>query len=142
MESGNSAEGKKKKNKEGEQCDGAEETNETIKKKIQWLGNKQQKKNRENYRDWSKIGIGKNDRNGQKWKVSGIEKSGKGKEMGGYSRAENKREKWWCNGNKWKGGEENGEEGKRERDRSIVSREDLYIPMERKISASIREIGG
>lgn len=36
--------------------------------------------------------------------------------MGGYSRAENKREKWWCNGNKWKGGEENGEEGKRERD--------------------------
>lgn len=34
MESGNSAEGKKKKNKESEQCDGAEETNETIKKKI------------------------------------------------------------------------------------------------------------
>lgn len=53
-----------------------------------------------------------NDRNGQKWKVSGIEKKKKkkivgGKRNGGYSRGEVKREVVECNRNKWKGGEEN-----------------------------------
>lgn len=77
MESGNSVKKRKKKIKK---CDGAGETNRTIKKE-NIVVRKQPTKTREDYyRDWSKIGMEENDRNGQK--VSGIEENGKGKEIG------------------------------------------------------------